>query len=215
MLQALQEQRNSTRGKLDVIRAARNLRSTNPGVPRVTQTTGETTLASLTGILSGIARGALVTDLEVLTISEEASPPAGVGVATEPPHVAVAPLRALAGDTGSTSGSLALSSGEATPEARGWDIELSESELSSVSASGPVAAETPGNMEEMQVLHDKYLGLCQAAFQLKRWEEAERSVREIEKISAEFLSRRGACLSPDQDRYVMDYVYGLLLIMSS
>ena len=38
---------------------------------------------------------------------------------------------------------------------------------------------------------------------------------EIEKISAEFLSRRGACLSPDQDRYVIDYVYGLLLIMSS
>ena len=63
-------------------------------------------------------------------------------------------------DPGSTSGSLTFSSGEATPEARGWDIEVSESELSSVSASGPIAAETLGNMEEMQVLHDKYLGLC-------------------------------------------------------
>ena len=118
-------------------------------------------------------------------------------------------------DPGSTSGSLTFSSGEATPEARGWDMELSESELSSVSASRPVAAEPLGNMEEMQVLHDKYWGLCQAAFQLKRWEEAEGSLREIESISAEFLSWRGPCLSPDQERFVIDYVKGTLLIMSS
>ena len=176
-------------------------------MPRVTQPTGDTALANLTGALGGIARDTLVTDLAVLTIlptREEASPPAGVGIATEPPHAAAAPLGALAGDTEFMSGSLTFGSGEATLEARGWDIEMSESDLSSTSASGPIAAETPGNMEEMQVLHDKYLGLCQAAFQLKRWEEAERSVREIEKISAEFLSRKGACLSPDQDRYVME-----------
>ena len=172
----------------------------------VTQPTGESALANLTGALGGIAMGTLVSDLAALTIlpaREEASPTAGVGIETEPPYAAAAPLGALAGDTEFMSGSLTFGSGGATLEARAWDIEMSESDLSSTSASGPIAAETPGNMEEMQILHDKYLGLCQAAFQLKRWEEAERSVREIEKISAEFLSRGGACLSPDQDRYVM------------
>ena len=150
--------------------------------------------------------GTLVSDLAALTIlpaREEASPPAGVGIATEPPYAAAAPLGALAGDTEFMSGSLTFGSGGATLEARAWDIEMSESDLISTSDSGPIAAETPGTMEEMQFLHEKYLGLCQAAFQLKRWEEAERSVSEIEKISAEFLSRKGACLSPDQDRYVM------------
>ena len=120
----------------------------------VTQPTGDTALANLTGALGGIARDTLVSDLAALTIlptREEASPPAGVGIATEPPHAAAAPLGALTGDTEFMSGSLTFGSGGATLEARAWDIEMSESDLSSTSASGPIAAETPGNMEEMQI----------------------------------------------------------------
>ena len=168
----------------------------------VTQPSGESALANLTGALGGIAMGTLVGDLAALTIlpaREEASP-------TEPPYAAAAPLGALAVETEFMSDSPTFGPGGATLGATAWDIEMSESDLVSSSDSGPLAAETPGTMEEMQLLHEKYLGLCQPAFQLKRWEEAERSLMEIEKISAEFLSRRGTCLSPDQDRYVIDYV---------
>ena len=177
-----------------------------PSVPMVTQPSGESALANLTGALGGIAMGTLVGDLAALTTlpaREEASPTAGVGIEPEPPYAAAAPLGALAVDTEFMSGSPTFGTGGATLGATAWDIEMSQSDLVSSSDSGSLAAETPGTMEEMQLLHEKYLGLCQAAFQLKRWEEAERSVSEIEKISAEFLSRKGACLSPDQDRYVM------------
>ena len=181
----------------------------------MTQPNGERTLANnLTGIMADIARDVLVTDLEVLSVSEVASPPAGGGLAPEPPHVAEAPLRTLAGGAGSTSGTPALEElGEATLETVGWEREMSGSELISVSASGPGVGEPPGNMEEMQVLHDKYWGQCQAAFKLKRWDVAEGFLREIESISAGFLERRGACLSPDHERYVSKCMHGMLLII--
>ena len=59
----------------------------------------------------------------------------------------------------------------------------------------------------------KYWGQCQSAFKLRRWDVAEGFLREIGSISAGFLERRGASLSPDQRRYVSKCVVGMLLII--
>ena len=92
-------------------------------------TGGKTLASSLAGIMADIAGDVLVTELEELSVSDVASLPAGGGLAPEPPHVAEAPLRTLAGGAGSTSGTPALEElGAAALETVGWDREMSVSE---------------------------------------------------------------------------------------